>query len=105
MSSTVIDQLLNNSLLGSFTNKSKMSVFAASSAIVLTSSPLLSAWLGMVNLARFVELSVYISLNAKLLVRLIRSPLVIVSLFSSGIWQQLFPIQVHPVKYKAKIPN
>ena len=61
---------------------SSMSVFAASSAIVLTSSPLPSAWHGMVNLARFAELSLYISLNAKLLVRLIRSPLVIVSLFS-----------------------
>ena len=62
---------------------SSMSVFAASSAIVLTSSPLLSAWHGMVNLAHFAELSLYISLNAKLLVRLIRSPLVIVSLFFS----------------------
>ena len=51
---------------------SSMSVFAAS-----------SAWHGMVHLACFAELSLYISLNAKLLVRLIRSPLVIVSLFSS----------------------
>ena len=62
---------------------SLMSAFASSSAIVLTSSPLPSAWRGMVNLARFAELSLYILLNAKLLVRLIRSPLVIVSLFSS----------------------
>ena len=62
---------------------SLLPVFPASSAIVLTSSPLPSACHGMVNLARFAELSLYISLNAKLLVRLIRFPLVIVSLFSS----------------------
>ena len=81
-----------------------MSVFAASSAIVLTSSPLLSAWHGMVNLARFAELSLCISLNAKLFFALdslsprYRFPVLL-------IWQQVFAIQVHPVKYKAKIPN
>ena len=61
----------------------KTSVSAASSAVVPTSSPLPSAWHGMVDLARFAELSLSISLNAKLQVCLTRPPLIIVSLFSS----------------------
>ena len=84
---------------------SSMSVFAASSAIVLTSSPLPSAWHGMVNLARFAELSLYILLNAKLLVRLVRSPLVIVSLFSSyGNKCLQFRFALWNI-YLAKMPN
>ena len=55
-----------STVLKNWSSLSSMSVSSASSASIPKSSPLPSAWHGMVDLARFAELSLSISSNAKL---------------------------------------